>query len=282
MLPPLLLLPWAWGVLAGSPPLPRASVTLRLLQIDIFHNASSTDMVGTALLGDLETHSLDCSPCQIRFLQPWDPLVTQGSLGCELHPNGTSRGFDDAGVNGEDFVSFDADAGSWLTWRGDKLALYARDLLNRDKGPASKIQFLLRTWVKRPVAVVFARAPPPAGTPAPLLLVCRVTGFYPRPVRVAWLQDGEEVGPGGAAELQRDPAQRGPDLPAAQLPGRGAGRRAQLRLPGGAQQPGGPEPADPLGAQQGLGPRPGRGHRPGGCGRGRGSVEEQTQGLPGR
>ncbi|CAM2101357.1 unnamed protein product [Caretta caretta] len=75
-----------------------------------------------------------------------DPLVTQGSLGCELHPNGTSRGFDDAGVNGEDFVSFDADAGSWLAWRGDKLALYARDLLNRDKGPASKIQFLLRTW----------------------------------------------------------------------------------------------------------------------------------------
>ncbi|XP_026502118.1 antigen-presenting glycoprotein CD1d2-like, partial [Terrapene carolina triunguis] len=49
----------------------------------------------------------------------------------------------------------------------------------------------------RPVAVVFARAPPPAGTPAPVLLVCRVTGFYPRPVRVAWLQDGEEVGPGG-------------------------------------------------------------------------------------
>ncbi|XP_037769363.1 antigen-presenting glycoprotein CD1d-like [Chelonia mydas] len=50
---------------------------------------------------------------------------------------------------------------------------------------------------ERPVAVVFARAPPPAGTPAPLLLVCRVTGFYPRPVRVAWLQDGEEVAPSG-------------------------------------------------------------------------------------
>uniref|UniRef100_A0A674INT9 Ig-like domain-containing protein n=1 Tax=Terrapene triunguis TaxID=2587831 RepID=A0A674INT9_9SAUR len=41
----------------------------------------------------------------------------------------------------------------------------------------------------RPVAVVFAWAPPPAGTPAPVLLVCRVTGFYPRPVRVAWLQE---------------------------------------------------------------------------------------------
>ncbi|XP_043383836.1 antigen-presenting glycoprotein CD1d-like isoform X2 [Chelonia mydas] len=246
MLLPLLLLCWEWGARA-------ASVTLRLLQINVFHNASSTDMEGMALLGDLETHSMDCSACQIRFLQPWAqrgltpkqwqdlellihrylfnfnrtvnriaqqqgmgyPFVTQGSLGCELHPNGTSRAFDDTGVNGEDFISFDADAGTWVARQGDKLALYARDLLNQDKGTAITLQFLLRTTCvsqiksfvqhgneslerqERPVAVVFARAPPPAGTPAPLLLVCRVTGFYPRPVRVAWLQDGEEVAPGG-------------------------------------------------------------------------------------
>ncbi|CAM4658208.1 antigen-presenting glycoprotein CD1d [Caretta caretta] len=253
MLLPLLLLSWEWGARAASPPLPPASVTLQLLQINVFHNASSTDMEGMALLGDLETHSMDCSTCQIRFLQPWAqrgltpkewqdlellihhylfnfnrtvnriaqqqgmayPFITQGSLGCELHPNGTSRGFDDTGVNGEDFISFDADAGKWVARQGDKLALYARDLLNLDKSTAITLQFLLRmTCVnqiksfvqhgkeslerqERPVAVVFARAPPPAGTPAPLLLVCRVTGFYPRPVRVAWLQDGEEVGPGG-------------------------------------------------------------------------------------
>ncbi|XP_053903490.1 antigen-presenting glycoprotein CD1d-like [Malaclemys terrapin pileata] len=252
MLLALLLLPWAWGAQAASPPVPTASVTLRVLYIDVFHNASSTDAQGMALLGDLETHSMDCSTCEIRFLQPWAqqgltpkqwqdlellihrymsnfilkvntiaqqqgmsyPFVTQGSLGCELHPNGTSRGFYDTARNGEDFISFDADTSKWVARRGDKLALYAQDLLNRDKGTASKIQFLLRMCVselksfvqhgkeslerqERPVAVVFARAPPPAGTPAPVLLVCRVTGFYPRPVRVAWLQDGEEVGPGG-------------------------------------------------------------------------------------
>uniref|UniRef100_A0A452HBT6 Ig-like domain-containing protein n=1 Tax=Gopherus agassizii TaxID=38772 RepID=A0A452HBT6_9SAUR len=224
-----------------------ASVTLRLLQTTVFHNASSTDTVGTALLGDLETHSLACGTCEIRFLQPWAqqgltpkqwgdlellihhylfnfnrtvkrmaqqqrmgyPFVTQGSIGCELHPNSTSRGFYDAGLNGEDFISFDADAGKWVTQQADKLALYVQDLLNQDKGTASTLQFLLRTTFpfppprlsppvsERPVAVVFARAPPPAGTPAPVLLVCRVTGFYPRPVRVAWLQDGEEVAPGG-------------------------------------------------------------------------------------
>ncbi|XP_026518050.1 antigen-presenting glycoprotein CD1d-like, partial [Terrapene carolina triunguis] len=136
-----------------------------------------------ALLGDLETNSMDCSTCEIRFLQPWVeqgltpkqwqdlellihrslsnfnrtvntiaqqqgmgyPFVTQGSLVCELHPNGTSRGFYDTAVNGEDFISFDADTGKWVARQGDKLALYARDLLNQDKGTASMLQFLLRT-----------------------------------------------------------------------------------------------------------------------------------------
>ncbi|XP_026518148.1 antigen-presenting glycoprotein CD1d-like, partial [Terrapene carolina triunguis] len=159
------------------------SLTLRLLQTIIFHNASSTDMELTALLGDLETHSLDCSTCEIRFLQPWAqlgltptewqdqetvihhdlsnfihlvnelfkdegegyPFVTQVSTGCELLPNGTSRGFYDGGMNGEDFVSFDADAGKWVARRGDKLALHIQDILNYNWPAANKLQFLLKT-----------------------------------------------------------------------------------------------------------------------------------------
>ncbi|KAG6920879.1 CD1d2 antigen, partial [Chelydra serpentina] len=67
----LLLLSWAWGALAASPPLPPASLTLRLLQTTVFHNASAADTEIRALLGNLETHSMDCSTCKIRFLQPW-------------------------------------------------------------------------------------------------------------------------------------------------------------------------------------------------------------------
>uniref|UniRef100_A0A674INP5 MHC class I-like antigen recognition-like domain-containing protein n=1 Tax=Terrapene triunguis TaxID=2587831 RepID=A0A674INP5_9SAUR len=168
----------------ASPPLPPVSVTLRLLQIDVFHNASSTDMQGMALLGDLETHSMNCSTCEIHFLQPWAqqgltpkqwqdlellihrylfnfnrtvnriaqqqgkgyPFVTQVSLGCELPPNGSSRGFYDAAVNGEDFISFDMDGGKWVARQEDNVAaLYTRDLLNQDKGTRSTIQFLLST-----------------------------------------------------------------------------------------------------------------------------------------
>ncbi|XP_030403852.1 antigen-presenting glycoprotein CD1d-like isoform X3 [Gopherus evgoodei] len=308
MLLALLLLPWAWGALAASPHLPPASVTLRLLQTTVFHNASSTDTVGTALLGDLETHSLACGTCKIRFLQPWAqqgltpkqwgdlellihhylfnfnrtvkrmaqqqrmgyPFVTQGSIGCELHPNSTSRGFYDAGLNGEDFISFDADAGKWVAQQADKLALYVQDLLNQDKGTASTLQFLLRTTEAGRRGVCPSASPsrdPRAGTAG-------LPGhrFLP-PASPRGLAAGR--GGGGArraAELQWDPAQCGPDLPAAQLPGRGAGHRAQLRLPGAAQQPGGPEPADPLGAEQALEPQLGRGHHPGGSGRSRRAV----------
>uniref|UniRef100_A0A8C0HG96 Ig-like domain-containing protein n=1 Tax=Chelonoidis abingdonii TaxID=106734 RepID=A0A8C0HG96_CHEAB len=148
------------------------------------------------------------------FVREQYPFVIQGSLGCELRPNGTSRGFYDAAGNGEDIVSFDVDTGTWVARSEDKLALDARNLLNWDKSASTRLQFflgitciyLLNSFAQygkeslerqeRPVAVVFARAPPPAGTPAPVLLVCRVTGFYPRPVRVAWLQDGKEVMPG--------------------------------------------------------------------------------------
>ncbi|XP_039374918.1 antigen-presenting glycoprotein CD1d2-like isoform X2 [Mauremys reevesii] len=236
----------------ASPHLPPASLTFRVLKTTVFHNASSTDMWGTALLGDLETHSLACSTCEIRFLQPWAqqgltpkqwqdlellihryladffrlvnkvvqdggggyPFVTQVSFSCELQPNGTSRRLCDAAVDGQDFISFDMDTGKWVTRQGDRLGSYVQDLISRDTSMSTLFPFLQRTMCvygidtfaqhgreslerqERPVAVVFARAPPPAGTPAPVLLVCRVTGFYPRPVRVAWLQDGEEVVPG--------------------------------------------------------------------------------------
>uniref|UniRef100_A0A8C8RML9 Ig-like domain-containing protein n=1 Tax=Pelusios castaneus TaxID=367368 RepID=A0A8C8RML9_9SAUR len=143
-----------------------------------------------------------------------DPFVTQFSSGCELHPNGTLRPFCDAGLNGEDFISLNVDMGTWVTRSGDKLALDTRDILNYNKVVIIMLQFLLRTTCvneirtfvqfgkeslereERPVAVVFAREPPAAGTPSSILVVCRVTGFYPRPIRVSWLQDGEEVVPG--------------------------------------------------------------------------------------
>nr|XP_042702678.1 rano class II histocompatibility antigen, A beta chain-like [Chrysemys picta bellii] len=246
MLLPLLLLPWAWGALAAFPPVPPGTVTLRVLLTALFPDASSAHIQVKALLGDLETHSLNCSTCEIRFLQPWAqqgltpkqwqdlelvihrslsdfiltvntiaqqqgkgyPFVTQGSLGCELTPNGTSRGFYDTAGNGEDVVSFNVDVGTWVARSEDKLALNARDLLNWDKSASTRLQFffritciyLLNMFVlygreslerqERPVAVVF---PHEIGVPAHRnLLVCSVSGFYPGGIEIKWLKNGQE------------------------------------------------------------------------------------------
>ncbi|XP_074873767.1 antigen-presenting glycoprotein CD1d-like isoform X2 [Carettochelys insculpta] len=209
-------------------------------------------MEGLALLGDLETHTMSCSTCPIRFLQPWAregltpkqwqdleallhrylanfmrlanivmketperyPFVVQASIGCELQPNGTARGFCEAALDGRPAMGLEVATGTWVARQRDPVVLRARDILNGEKSILAAVQFLLRgTCVgeiksfmqagamvlgrqERPVAVVFARAPPPADPLVLFLLVCRVSGFYPRPIRVAWLQDGEEVGPG--------------------------------------------------------------------------------------
>ncbi|XP_075770910.1 uncharacterized protein LOC142823563 isoform X6 [Pelodiscus sinensis] len=329
--------PWLWPWCCGGAD--ADSLTLRLLQTVVLHNASSSHVEGVALLADLETHSMNCSTCPIRFLQPWArqgltpkewqeleqmihhylfnfirlvnrlaqqlgqsyPIVIQSAFGCELHPNGTSRGFYEAGVSGQDFLGLDMDAGTWVARSEDKAALYTRDRLNQDKGTISTIRTLLGTTCVSEIKSFVShgnaslqraagrRSVCPGASPsrAPHAVAAGLPGHRVLPPgRPRGLAAGRGGGGAGlAAELQRDPAQRRPDLPAAQLPGRGAGRRAQLRLPGAAQQPGGPEPADPLGAQQAPGPWPGRGHHPGGSGRGRGcgrgAVAVQTQGLPG-
>uniref|UniRef100_A0A8C0H7J0 Ig-like domain-containing protein n=1 Tax=Chelonoidis abingdonii TaxID=106734 RepID=A0A8C0H7J0_CHEAB len=217
--------PWSWGALTS----------LRLLNLS--PHLVCPPLVSPPLL-DLRTHSMDCSTCKIRFLQPWAhqgltpkqwqgletvlhdylskfyplmnkvvkdedehyPFVIQASIGCELHPNGTSRQFCDAAVNGEDFISFSVDEGTWVAQHRHKLALNSRDFLNQDKSTTNwgLSRAVLPTpdpgkwswaWLVSPEAQT-------ESTPAPVLLVCRVTGFYPRPVRMAWLQDGEEVVPG--------------------------------------------------------------------------------------
>ncbi|NXA56926.1 CD1D protein, partial [Nothocercus julius] len=138
------------------------------------------------------------------------PFVAQCTAGCQLFPNDTSRGFAYVGYNGGDFLSYNMDNGTWLLLQDTELARYVRERLENYTAFTELIQVLFNnTCVDdvemilhaakgalerqvQPVAVVFARQTP---DPSQLLLVCRVTGFYPAAVRVSWLRDGHEVPP---------------------------------------------------------------------------------------
>ncbi|XP_035167928.1 T-cell surface glycoprotein CD1b-3-like [Oxyura jamaicensis] len=138
------------------------------------------------------------------------PFVVQCMAGCELYPNRTSRAFAYVGYNGQDFLRYDVDHGKWILYQDTDLSRYVQATLQNYTAFSELIQVLFNdTCVddmelllqygkaalarqEPPVATVFARTP----GPSQLLLVCHVTGFYPRPISVAWLRDGQEVLPG--------------------------------------------------------------------------------------
>ncbi|XP_075288573.1 T-cell surface glycoprotein CD1a-like [Opisthocomus hoazin] len=130
--------------------------------------------------------------------------------GCDLYPNGSYTSFYRLGYNAHDFLSFDVGNSRWERQQESELAVQVEEQFNTFTGLSETLQHLLnitcvdhmkkfieygRATLERqepPVATVFARK---LG-PAQLLLVCHVTGFYPRPISVAWLRDGREVPPG--------------------------------------------------------------------------------------
>ncbi|NXW57017.1 CD1D protein, partial [Eurystomus gularis] len=140
------------------------------------------------------------------------PFVAQCMAGCEIYPNGTSRAFTYVGYNGQDFLSFDTDKATWILSQDTDLSRYVQAVLQNYTAFSELVDVLFNDTCiddmevllhygkaalnrqELPVATVFART----SSPDQLLLVCRVTGFYPQPISVAWLRDGQEVPPGPA------------------------------------------------------------------------------------
>uniref|UniRef100_A0A8C5ICQ8 Ig-like domain-containing protein n=1 Tax=Junco hyemalis TaxID=40217 RepID=A0A8C5ICQ8_JUNHY len=165
-----------------------------------------------------QTHPTSCHP---RSTHSWDlsigllltdPLVVQFHAGCVLYPNTTSQGFLNVGWDGRDLVAFEVDKQGWEARQSSQMAELVSKSLNRQKSLRILLEHLLSIWVcqsnfltlKRYGKEILERQahrPPPWGPAVPhpfLLLVCHVTGFYPRPISVAWLRDGQEVPPGPA------------------------------------------------------------------------------------
>ncbi|KFQ30297.1 T-cell surface glycoprotein CD1b-1, partial [Merops nubicus] len=140
------------------------------------------------------------------------PFVAQCIAGCELYPNWTSRAFAYVGYNGQDFLSFNTDNATWLLSQDTNLSRYVQAVLQNYTAFSELVEVLFndtcvddmelilhngKAALERqelPVATVYSRTP----NPDKLLLVARGTGFYPQPISVAWLRDGQEVSVGPA------------------------------------------------------------------------------------
>ncbi|KFO03707.1 Antigen-presenting glycoprotein CD1d, partial [Balearica regulorum gibbericeps] len=149
---------------------------------------------------------------EAKLFQTPYPFVFQCVTGCNLYSNGSYTKFYHLAYNAHNFLSFDVDNSHWERQQESELAVQVERQFNTFTGFSATLQHLLnvtcvdhmkkfieygRADLERqelPVATVFARMP----RPDQVLLVCRVTGFYPRPISVAWLRDGQEVPPGPA------------------------------------------------------------------------------------
>ncbi|KAM7246825.1 hypothetical protein CapIbe_003123 [Capra ibex] len=137
------------------------------------------------------------------------PFVIQGIAGCELHSGKAIQSFLRAGFEGLDFVSIEnhscvpePEGGSEAQWFCVFITQYQGILAIIDRLLSKTCPRYLLGVLDAGKAELHRQVKPEAWlssgpTPGPgrLLLVCHVSGFYPKPVRVMWMR-GEQEQPG--------------------------------------------------------------------------------------
>uniref|UniRef100_A0A8C9P277 CD1c molecule n=1 Tax=Spermophilus dauricus TaxID=99837 RepID=A0A8C9P277_SPEDA len=144
-----------------------------------------------------------------HFTLPPDPFEIQANAGCELHSPESPEGFFQAAFEGSDFLSFQNI--SWVPApEGGSRAQKICDLLNRYEGIKEIVYNLTRNTcprfllglldagkreLQRKVRLEAWLSSRPTVELGRLLLVCHVSGFYPKPIWVMWIRgEQEQVG----------------------------------------------------------------------------------------
>ncbi|XP_060739775.1 H-2 class I histocompatibility antigen, Q9 alpha chain-like isoform X1 [Tachysurus vachellii] len=127
----------------------------------------------------------------------------QRMYSCELDDDGTVRGFDQFGYDGEDFISLDLKTGTWTAAKPQ--AEIIRNQWNNDTGFTVDQKNYLENecinWLKKFVSygreTLERKVRPEASVFQEYYfsseVVCHATGFFPKAVMISWRKDGEDV-----------------------------------------------------------------------------------------
>ncbi|OXB52901.1 hypothetical protein ASZ78_014220 [Callipepla squamata] len=197
---------------------PAGSHMLKLLHFAAFQNSTSVLVGGLGLLGDVEMGSLDSHTGNVHYyrswLRPslpkgdWDviessiksyvrdfnrlvqmyatvpyPFVFQSSMGCELQSNRTIRAFFDIAYEGQNFLRFCLDTGTWDQMQHNQLSAMAEQLMANSSTLNEVIQVLPQRHLCGHSENFHSVWEGRSGE----------TSFYPHPITVTWLRDGQEV-----------------------------------------------------------------------------------------
>nr|XP_006013516.2 PREDICTED: major histocompatibility complex class I-related gene protein-like [Latimeria chalumnae] len=130
--------------------------------------------------------------------------VYQFMFGCETNNNGKTRGFDQFGYNGEDYLVFETENARWIA--ASQFAVFIQDRLNLNRAGRQDskdfIDHVCTRWLKKFIIYQekssISQIPPEvriiprkSDDDETLTLSCMITGFYPRDVDVNWVKNGE-------------------------------------------------------------------------------------------
>uniref|UniRef100_A0A8C0HV11 Ig-like domain-containing protein n=2 Tax=Balaenoptera TaxID=9766 RepID=A0A8C0HV11_BALMU len=134
------------------------------------------------------------------------PFEIQVSAGCEVLPGNTSESFIRVAFQGRDVLSFQGT--SWVSAPdAPPWGQMACTVLNQDQGTRETAQWLLhdicprflrgiletgKSELEKQVKPEAWLSSGPSPGPGRLLLVCHVSGFYPKPVWVTWMRGEQE------------------------------------------------------------------------------------------
>ncbi|XP_058234302.1 uncharacterized protein LOC131345432 isoform X2 [Hemibagrus wyckioides] len=146
-----------------------------------------------------ETYKADVITLMQRFNQTGGFHTLQRMYGCEIDDDGTIRGYEQLGYDGEDFISLDLEHVTWTAAKPQ--AVISKNKLDTE-GAAPFEKFYLENicieWLNkyvshgretlerkvRPEVSIFHKHSSPD-------VVCHTTGFYPKEVVITWKKDGE-------------------------------------------------------------------------------------------
>ncbi|XP_068432399.1 major histocompatibility complex class I-related gene protein [Clinocottus analis] len=156
------------------------------------------------LRGHTQSFKANVAIAMQRFNQTKGVHMFQNMYGCEWddETNKVVGGFYQFGFDGEDFISFDLNTGTWIAPK--QQAVITKHKLDQDKALTAQMNHYLTQhcpeWLKKyvkygssslmrtelPLVSLLQKSPSSA-------VSCHATGFYPDRASLFWRKDGEEL-----------------------------------------------------------------------------------------